>query len=107
MIERNRFADINGDPVKIRDASNHNRASENWFYQDGEDRVLLGGVLRSRAFYCTKPTPECPSVGNEFRYNQLYDGFYGEIATFKLSGLDNACGPLPEPRLRTSGNVQH
>jgi len=56
---------------------------------------------------CTKPTPERPSIGNEFRSNQLYNGYDGEIATFKLFGPDDACGPLPEPRLRTSGNVQY
>jgi hypothetical protein len=107
VIERNRFADINGDPVKTRDASNYNRVLENRFYRTGKTAFYLESFCQAELSACTKPTPECPSVGNEFRNNQLYDGYYGEIATFKLSGPDNYCGPLPEPRLRTSGNVQY
>ena len=106
IIERNRFADINGDPVKTRDASNDNRVVSNEFYRTGRDAFYLDAFCEASRPDCTKRSPECPSVGNEFRYNNLHGGYYGGVATFKFGGSSAACGPLPAPRLRTSGNVK-
>jgi hypothetical protein len=107
VIIRNRFAYINGEPVRVRDASGFNRIRENTFSFTGMKAYYSEWFCRTG---CTKDTPECPSMGNDFRDNHLYGGYLyplGRPALFKLYGPADACGPLPRQRLYTSGNVVH
>jgi hypothetical protein len=106
-IERNRFAEVNGDPVRTRDASNNNRIMDNDFHRTGMNAFYSDWYCEAWRPDCTKPVPECPSYGNEFRYNDLFSGYYGQIAITKPFGPDAACGPLPERRMQESDNVLH
>lgn len=119
---RNRFLRINGDPIKVRDESNHNYIADNKFYSSGEKAFYQGWYCNAdvkgwnlngeNPGGCTKPSGECPSIGNEFRNNHLYGGYVypystsgGAVKVFNIRGSDDYCGPLSEPRLRTSGNI--
>ncbi len=113
VIRANRFKRSSGDPVRVRDFSNDNDILDNRFIQVG-----------TRAGYtdwycdhdvrddCTKPDPECPSWGNEFRDNVL-DGTFDctTLGTFHYYQDDSTTGCSPPVdgarRLRTSGNEQH
>ncbi|MDH5823557.1 right-handed parallel beta-helix repeat-containing protein [Luteimonas sp. RD2P54] len=106
LIERNKFVNSNGDPIRIRDASDFNQILDNRFFDTGLGAFYSDWYCTHDRTDCTKPTPECPSIGNEFRYNELNDGYEGWISVFKLYGPDNACGVLAQPRLRTSGNYR-
>ena len=108
-IVRNRFLTTNGDPIRVRDESNHNYIAENRFYTSGKvafysDWYCSPDTTRNT---CTKASGECPSIGNEFRSNNLYSGYNGDIKTFQYYGIDDYCGGLSIPRLRTSGNIKH
>jgi hypothetical protein len=110
-IVRNRFEDINGEPIKVRDASNFNHVNENVFRWAGRVSYFEDHFCRED---CKHPSRECPSMGNEFRNNDLYGGYLDHggsihfpIAVAKLHFPDDACGPLYRPRLYRSGNVTH
>jgi len=107
-VLRNRFLRVNGDPIKVRDESNYNYIADNRFYSSGKDAFYQGWYCNnSTRSDCTKVSGECPSIGNEFRNNDLYGGYSGAINVFSLREEDNHCGPLPSPRLRTSGNIKY
>jgi hypothetical protein len=68
--------------------------------------------------YCTKVSDggeqECPSIGNKFRYNDLYTGYQGRfLKAFKLDkGEDYEkgywdCGIEQIDRLSTYKNIRH
>ncbi len=110
QILRNRFLRNSGDPIRVRDYSNDNVVNDNRFIQTGIEAAYTTWYCdHDVRDDCTKPAPECPSWGNQFRNNSL-DGNY---ACDRLSGfhyyLDDSttgCAP-PSPdaqRLRTSGN---
>ncbi|WP_444909956.1 hypothetical protein [Microbulbifer sp. TRSA005] len=113
----NRFLRINGDPIKVRDESNYNYIADNRFYSSGRVAFYQGWYCNadvrgwnlddSNSDGCTKPSGECPSIGNEFRNNDLYGGYDGAIKVFDVREVDNYCGTLSSPRLRTSGNVKY
>jgi hypothetical protein len=113
LITRNHFANVNGETVRVRDASNYNRILANTFFRTSRKAYYSEWFCEGER--CTKSTPECPSMANEFRDNQLYGGYYhswsrpwpNHPALSKLYGPANACGPLAAPRLYTSGNVFH
>lgn len=95
-IERNRLANINGDPIKVRDLANYNYIGSNRFINTGLN-----------AYYVDNPQPdECPSFGNEFRDNELGGGYYGPIDVFKRYDRSERtdCPTSSDPWLRTSGN---
>ena len=107
-VLRNRFLRVNGDPIKIRDESNYNYIADNRFYSSGKEAFYQGWYCnQSVRTDCTKVSGECPSIGNEFRNNDLYGGYNGAIKVFDLREDDNYCGPLSSPRLRTSGNMKY
>jgi len=108
-VVKNRFENINGDPIRVRDSSNYNYIAENKFYSAGKVAFYSDWYCSSDTTTntCTKPSRECPSIGNEFRSNDLYGGFNGGIKMFKYYGNDYYCGALSAPRLRTSGNVKY
>ena len=108
-VLRNRFLRTNGDPIRVRDESNYNYISDNRFYSSGSAAFYSDWYCSSETTngVCTKETGECSSEGNEFRNNDLYSGYNGEIRTFKYYGSDDHCGALSAPRLRTSGNIKH
>ncbi len=107
-VLRNRFLTINGDPIKVRDESNYNYIADNKFYSSGKDTFYQEWYCNpSVRSDCTKVSGECPSIGNEFRNNDLYGGYSGAIKMFMLRESDNYCGELSIPRLRTSDNVKY
>lgn len=107
-ISWNRFKVNSGDAVRIRDYSNYNKIENNKFIKAGDVGYTEWFCIGSS---CTKPTPECPSWGNEFRDNVL-DGDYGcgYLKTWDVIVEDEpSCCPKPNTdptlkRIRTSGN---
>ena len=114
-ISWNRIERVCGDPIKVRDESNWNDVRHNRFIRTGQNafyvdapctRPLCQGEDDEKC--CTKSTIECPSYGNEFRDNDCNKGYSGgKISLFRYIAPDDRCGPLPERRLRTSGNVNY
>lgn len=104
-IRKNRFLRINGDPIKVRDLSNNNRIESNLFISTGKKAVFQDWYCQDGPDNCTKPTTECPSIGNVFRNNRLSIGYYGAVQTFELWRSDNYCGTTAAPRLRTAQNT--
>ncbi|WP_407352131.1 hypothetical protein [Luteimonas sp. R10] len=82
----------NGDPIRIRDASDFNKILDNRFFDTGAGAYYSDWYCIHDRSDCTKSTPECPSIGNEFRYNELNGDYYGGISVFRLYGPDDACG---------------
>lgn len=110
-IQRNRFENNAGDPVRLRDFSNDNVISNNRFKRTGIEAAYTEWYCdHATRTDCTKPTPECPSWGNQFRDNEL-NGNYAcaALSTFKYFQGDTTAGcarPAPDAtRLRTSGNT--
>ncbi|WP_223669630.1 cupredoxin domain-containing protein [Kangiella shandongensis] len=116
-VLRNRFLNINGDPIKVRDESNYNYIADNRFYSSGKEAFYQAWYCNAdeRGWNldgnndggCTLESGECPSIGNEFRNNDLYGGYSGAINVFSVREDNNYCGSLSAPRLRTSGNVKY
>lgn len=110
-ISRNRFENVSGDAIRLRDASNDNIIVRN--------RILRSGSAGFSDWYCdhearsdcTKVAPECPSWGNVFRDNALggsYQCRAMETVTFYQDDTTRGC-PAPPPRslrLRQSGNTE-
>lgn len=103
-LRNNRFLRINGDPVKVRDSSNNNRIEANVFISTGKKAVFQDWYCQDGPDNCTKPTVECPSIGNVFTKNKLGIGYYGHVQTFDLWRSNTYCGELAKPRLRTAQN---
>ncbi len=103
-IERNRFVEISGDPVKVRDGSNHNRVFANHFHRAGHLAYFLDGFDATR---------ECPSFGNTFSSNHLYGGFKGGISPTHVQHeplsqeIILRCGKPTVPRVQVADNVIH
>lgn len=111
-ITGNRFVRSTGDPVRVRDFSNDNVITDNRFVRVGTQAGYTDWYCDHDARSdCTKPTPECPSWGNQFRDNVL-DGTWtcGPLATFHYFQDEATTGctaPAADARrLRTSGNSQ-
>lgn len=112
VIDRNRFQRSSGDPIRLRDFSNDNEIEENRLIQVGENAGYTDWYCDHDARDdCTKPTAECPSWGNLFRYNSL-DGTWDcrPLSTWHLFQGDETTGcssPAPDARrVRTAGNEQ-
>lgn len=108
-IVQNRFIDNSGDPVRIRDFSNGNLIEDNVFIRAGADGYSEWYCDQDTRTDCTKPTPECPSWDNQFRYNLLVSAWGGgAIGTWKLHQGDSTSGCAPPTessrRVRTVGN---
>ncbi|WP_444922758.1 hypothetical protein ACJJH9_11030 [Microbulbifer sp. DLAB2-AF] len=103
LISRNRFVRNSGDPIRVRDQSNFNQVVRNRFYFSGYDAYYSEWYCSPETSReeCTKPTPECPSIANEFRQNLLFKGYYGKVRLFKFFGSNGYCQPT---RLSTSDN---
>lgn len=110
FILQNRFIDHSGDAVRVRDFSNDNVILDNIFLRAGADGYSEWYCDQDVRDDCTKPTPECPSWGNEFRDNRLVSGFEGgSLGTFQFHQDDttSGCSPTEDAvRLRTSGNFR-
>lgn len=111
-IERNRFQRSTGDPVRVRDYSNDNVVNENRFIRVGVEAAYTTWYCDHDARDdCTKPEPECPSWGNQFRDNTL-DGTWScaSLGAFRyyLDDTTTGCSPpsADARRLRTSGNTR-
>jgi hypothetical protein len=111
-VERNRFKNNSGDAVRLRDFSNGNHIKENTYIKAGVSAGYTDWYCdHDERDDCTKPTPECPSWGNEFRDNEL-DGDYScdELKVFEYFQDETTTGcapPAPDSvRLRTSGNTK-
>ncbi|MCB0383802.1 MAG: right-handed parallel beta-helix repeat-containing protein [Bdellovibrionales bacterium] len=109
-IMRNRFWNISGDPIRIRDLSNHNDIRDNRFDRSGNYGFSEWYCDSQTRNDCTKATPECPSYGNTFRTNGLNQKFSGgRLGTFNYYQDANSphCPAIPanERRLRTSSNA--
>lgn len=113
QILRNRFKSSTGDPVRLRDFSNDNVIEDNRFIKVGTSAGYTDWYCDHEVRDdCTKPDPECPSWGNQFRDN-LLDGNWtcGTLKTFEYfqDATTTGCAPpnASARRLRTSGNVQN
>ncbi len=115
-IRSNRFVDVSGDPVRVRDGSNHNQVEDNVFEKTGSAAFISDWWCdKDEKTNCTKPSGECPSWENAFRDNELHCGYRGNsIATFKyFQGVNyvphwcvNHANTDGWARLRTSGNTK-
>lgn len=122
-IEANRFEDVCGDPVRVRDYSNYNSVTENRFDNTGIKGAYTEWYCNSdekcngvrAGCDCTKfrdiGVTECPSWGNEFRNNKIGKKFNGvlQLSHWNLDGPEthSGCQRPSDPnikRLRTSGN---
>lgn len=97
----NRFENISGDPIRIRDYSNFNKINNNEFTFAGDSAYYSDWFSNG----------ECRSYGNELRDNVAHKGYGGaDILLFKR-WLDNQegmdCTDLSEEWLYTSGNIFH
>lgn len=71
-IEKNTFTDMCGSVIKLRDGSNQNVIRDNTFSKIDADFVVDEWFCdKGKQKDCTKPTGECPSVGNRFVSNKL------------------------------------
>ncbi len=108
FILQNRFINNSGDAVRVRDYSNDNVVLDNVYIRAGNWGYSEWYCDQDARTDCTKPTPECPSWGNEFRNNLLVSAWSGSLGVWEFFQDDSAtgCAPLPggAPRLRTSGN---
>jgi len=110
-IERNRFVNNAGDPVRFRDYSNDNIINDNTFKKSAIGAAYSEWYCdHDTRNDCTKTTPECPSWGNQFRDNHLNGNYAcGTLRTFIYYQDDSASGCSPPSsgarRLRTSGNT--
>lgn len=111
-IASNRFVRSTGDPIRLRDYSNDNVITGNRLSRVGTHAGYTDWYCDHDARTdCTKPTPECPSWGNQFRDNTL-DGTWtcGALGAFHYFQGDSTTGcsrPSADARrVRTSGNVQ-
>lgn len=109
-IERNRFAQTSGDPVRFRDFSNDNIVRENRFEKAG----VAAGYTDWYCDHdvrddCTKATQECPSWNNQFRDNELHGNWSCEnLSNFELfqgSSPSGCIKPSGASRVSTSGNL--
>lgn len=104
-ILRNRFKTVSGDPVRTRDESNYNVINENRFINTGK----YGYYSDFYCFQgCTKESGECPSIGNQFKYNECNQNYYGETGSlYYLEERENEheCDALDTYRLITYQNV--
>jgi len=111
-IRANRFLRSSGDPVRLRDYSNDNVIVDNRLIRVGTTAGYTDWYCDHDARSdCTKPDPECPSWGNQFRDN-LLDGDWScrPLSTFHYFQDETTTGCSPPSadarRLRTSGNTQ-
>jgi hypothetical protein len=106
LIDGNVFINAVGDPIRFRDASNNNRVLRNSFVHTGYFSFYSEWYCEPSRPDCTKPTPECPSQGNDFRYNTLYDGYYWEVEPWMVHGAEQhpECAPLTLPRVQVAAN---
>lgn len=115
-IRANRFVGISGDPVRLRDGSNHNQVVDNVLETAGSVAFISDWWCDKDANpNCTKPSGECPSWENAFRDNELHCGYDGgTIATFHyFQGEDYVPAWCVDhgaadgwARIRTSGNTK-
>lgn len=109
-IARNRFLNVSGDAIRLRDASNDNTITRN--------RIVRAGRVGFSDWYCdhearsdcTKREPECPSWGNVFRDNVLGGTYQCQaMETFAFYQDDTTRGcptpPAQSQRLRMTGNT--
>jgi hypothetical protein len=111
FIVQNRFINHSGDSVRVRDYSNDNLIFDNVFIRAGADGYSEWYCDQDVRDDCTKPSPECPSWHNEFRYNLLVSSWSGgALGTFRFHQGDSTTG-CSKPteasvRLRTSDNTR-
>lgn len=115
-IRANRFVGISGDPIRVRDGSNHNQVTDNTFETAGSAAFISDWWCdKSANPNCTKPGGECPSWENAFRDNEMHCGYGGgTIATFQYfqgetyvpSWCVNHAATDGWARIRTSGNAK-
>jgi|GEM_PF-1029511 len=111
FLLQNRFINNSGDPVRVRDFSNDNLIFDNVHIRAGADGYSEWYCDSSTRTDCTKPTPECPSWGNEYRFNQLVSSWTGgTLGAFRFHQSDTTAGCSPPDdgavRLRTSNNIR-
>lgn len=78
-IYGNRFENVCGDPIRIRDYSNNNQITSNVFIRAGIYAACSDWFCDHDARDdCSKSTAECPSWNNRFQDNQLESNFKGD-----------------------------
>lgn len=79
-ISANRFTNVSGDPIRVRDESNRNIVTDNVFSDTGAAFISDWWCDKSKLSACTKASGECPSWENQFRKNQIHCGYGGKTA---------------------------
>ncbi|MCJ8312736.1 MAG: hypothetical protein HRU38_10680 [Saccharospirillaceae bacterium] len=92
-VRGNRFQMINGDPIRTRDESNYNLILGNIFFKTGFSAYYSDWYCSAETTnkICTKKTGECPSVGFEFKNNNLFGGYKSDLENIKQFGVDDYC----------------
>lgn len=108
LVRNNRFSVVSGDPIKVRNRSNHNIVVENVFRKTGVMSYFRDEFCGPQCARVHGKPQECPSYDNHFARNRLLGG-YGKqklpLFTFSTEKASAACEPVPTKRLRTGQNV--
>jgi len=113
LIVQNKFVNNSGGPIRTRDESNFNIIKENSFIEAAGKAFYSEWYCdKSRLDYCTKPSGECESYGNEFLNNDCNKGYRGEIVKLIRLYRENEnqpsyCAERTSPRVISSGNILH
>jgi hypothetical protein len=111
VVQGNRFEEVSGDPVRVRNDSNRNQITGNEFRRTGQ-------TAQFSEWFCDTPCAErngldreCASHGNVFAENANLSGYFGkEVLNWALMpfGADypggSGCDNNGEQRVRTFGN---
>jgi hypothetical protein len=99
-VDNNQFINVDGDVIRARDGSNYNLITNNSFAKAGQMSVYSEW---HRDY-------ECPSYGNEFKFNDISGGYFEDISITKLYvqyPLASGCTARQDKWVTTEGNVRH
>jgi hypothetical protein len=114
VIAHNMIAGANGDPIRFRDSSSHNRVFNNTFGRAGRDAAVQDWYCdHDQRPDCTKKTSECASWGNVVVNNTVHCNYTGGVLkhvarVWPVGAPDHTKGCLAPPagtvRFQVEGN---
>jgi hypothetical protein len=96
VVESNRFEEISGDPIRVRNDSNDNEIVGNEFHRTGRTAQFSDWFCDSPCAQRYEQARECASHGNVFSENENVSGYFGNDVphwTFFQAGPDYPGGP--------------
>ncbi|MGH8794358.1 MAG: right-handed parallel beta-helix repeat-containing protein [Stackebrandtia sp.] len=114
VIQKNKFYDITGYPVKFRNQSNDNNVEENIIERAGRISYYRGEFCDTACAIEHDMSQQCASWGNRFFYNRLRGNHAGDqpsLWSLSPEGLTNPGGepctaPDDKQRVYTGGNIR-